>query len=106
MDKFKLQSQKKLLSRMAKEISQNELFEGEPPVIVIVGGKGTKKDANEPKRLIWGEYNISRLRDRIGILQTTIQYATLDHEFGRSLNKLQKFDLRMKYYLCKYLKIR
>lgn len=89
MNKSKLQIQKKFLSSLAKEISQNDLFKEEPPVIVIMGGKGTKKDNNEPKRLIWGEYSVSRLRDRIGILQTTIQYATLHHEFGRQLNNFQ-----------------
>jgi uridylate kinase len=106
MNKTKLKIQEDFLADKAQEISQSELFKGEPPVIVIVGGKGTKNDANEPKRLIWGEYNVSRLRDRIGILQTTIQYATLRHEFGRSLNNIQKLGIRAKYYLCKYLRIR
>jgi hypothetical protein len=106
MNKSKLQIQEDFLLDMAKEISQNELFKGKPPVIVIVGGRRTKNDTNEPERLIWGEYNVSRLRERIGILQTTIQYATLRHEFGRSLNNMQKFGIRAKYFLCKYLRIR
>jgi hypothetical protein len=62
------------LSNMAKEISKE--YDG-APVVIIVGGTGKKGLT----RCMTGfsHYGKSRLRDLLGILQTSIQIETLKH---------------------------
>ena len=68
---------KEFLNLKAKEISKK--FKGEPPVVIVVGGIGTREDRFEPKSMLWGVYNASRLRERVGILQTAIQKDSYEH---------------------------
>lgn len=69
--------EKEFLSQKAKDISKQ--FKGEPPVVIVVGGIGTKNDDLEPKGVIWGKYKAPRLRERVGILQTAIQRDSYLH---------------------------
>jgi hypothetical protein len=71
------------LEKAAESIS--DFFEGNPPVIVIVGGHGDEYDAKTPKRIKYGFYKTKRLRDRVGLLQTTIQYDVFKHEWNATV---------------------
>lgn len=65
------------LNNKAEEISSK--FNGNPPVIIVVGGIGTKKNDLMPKSVIWGRHKASRLRERIGILHTAIERDSYLH---------------------------
>jgi hypothetical protein len=69
--KSPIAEEKKFLEEKASEISKE--FKGNPPVIIVVGGKGSDDNDLEPPRVIFGTYpEKSRYRDRLGILQTAI----------------------------------
>lgn len=70
----------KELRKKAEEISSE--YNG-APVVIIVGGTGeTIKDKGKLKRNMLGSsMHSDRLRDLIGILQTSIQIESLKHFF-------------------------
>lgn len=69
--KSPIAEEKKFLEEKASDISAE--FEGNPPVIIVVGGIGTDDKDWEPPRVIFGFHPKGiRYRDRAGILQTAI----------------------------------
>jgi len=89
-----IEKEEKHLEEIASEIST--AFQGKPPVLIIVGGIGTKKNDWEPVRVICGGYCITRYRDRVGLLQTAIDRNYFEKFPNRLKRRLRWLEKRTK----------
>lgn len=86
--------EEKHLKKAASKISK--AFRGKPPVLIIVGGIGTKKNDWEPVRVIWDGYCTTRYRDRVGLLQTAIDRNYFEKFPNRLKRRLSWWEKRTK----------
>ena len=89
-----IEKEKTHLEEIASEISA--AFQGKPPVLIIVGGIGTKKNDKEPVRVICDGYCITRYRDRVGLLQTAIDRNFFEKFPNRLKRRLRWLEMRTK----------